>query len=57
MLSYGLALVTPLGFVPALGLVALLKRALIPSAKQTAELLASSFAARAGRARRGRRWR
>ena len=45
VLSYGLALVTPLGFVPALGLDALLKRALIPSAKQTAELLASRFSA------------
>ena len=56
-LSYGVALVTLLGFVPALGLDAILKRALIPSAKQTAELLASSFSARAGWARRGRRWR
>ena len=45
-LSYGVALVTLLGFVPALGLDAILKRELLQSPERTAELLASSFVAR-----------
>lgn len=54
-LSDGVALVTLLGFVPALGLDAILKRAQLSSGERTAELLASSFAARAGWVWRRRR--
>lgn len=46
-LSYGVALVTLLGFVPALGLDAILKREFLQSPERTPELLASSFVARA----------
>jgi polysaccharide transporter, PST family len=45
-LSYCVALVTLLGFVPALGLDAVLKRELLRSPARTAELLAGSFVLR-----------
>jgi O-antigen/teichoic acid export membrane protein len=45
--SYCLALVTLLGFVPALGLDAIVKRELINSPQDTARLIASAFALRA----------
>ncbi len=45
--SYCLALVTLLGFVPALGLDAIVKRELINSPQDTAGLIASAFALRA----------
>lgn len=45
--SYCLALVTLLGFIPALGLDAIVKRELINSPRATAEVLASALALRA----------
>ena len=45
-LSYCLALVTLVGFLPALGLDAILKRDLIAAPEKTAELLASAFGLR-----------
>ena len=45
-LSYCVALVTLLGFVPALGLDAILKRDLLKFPERTAELLASSLVLR-----------
>ncbi len=45
-LSYCVALVTLLGFVPALGLDAIVKRELLKTPERTAELLASSLALR-----------
>ena len=54
-LSDGVALVTLQGFVSALGHDAILKRAQLLSGERTAELLASSFAARAGWVWRRRR--
>jgi PST family polysaccharide transporter len=47
-LSYCVTLVTLLGFIPGLGLEAILKRDLLRAPERTAELLASGFVLRAG---------